>query len=44
MFLCYKKMVIVLLSTVYDGITTVICTSNDISVSHVKTIFMKFNA
>jgi len=44
MFLCYRKMVIVLLSTVYDGITVVICTSNDISVSQVKTIFMKFNA
>jgi len=44
MFLCCKKMVIVLLSTVYDVITVVICTSNDISVSLVKTIFMKFNA
>jgi len=44
MFLCYRKMVIVLLSTVYDGITVVICTSNDISVSQVKTILMKFNA
>jgi len=44
MFLCCKKMVIVLLSTVYDAITVVICTNNDISVSLVKTIFMKFNA
>jgi hypothetical protein len=44
MFLCYKKMVIVLPSTFYDGITVVICTSNDISVSQVQTIFMKFNA
>lgn len=44
MFLCYKKMVIVLLSTVYDGITVVICTSNDISVLQVKSVFIQFNA